>query len=55
MGFLEYVIAHQELLGFIAAGLGAISFLPQEILASINTSTLKLEKESFVEPDLQEY
>ena len=29
MGFLEYVIAYQELLGFVAAGLSAISFLPQ--------------------------
>jgi len=26
MGFLEYVIAYQELLGFVAAGLSAISF-----------------------------
>ena len=26
--------------------------LPQEVLAIIDTSTLKLEKESFVEPDL---
>ena len=31
MGFLEYVIAYQELLGFVAAGLSAISFLPQLI------------------------
>jgi MtN3 and saliva related transmembrane protein len=31
MGFLEYVIAYQELLGFVAAGLSAISFLPQII------------------------
>ncbi len=31
MGFVEYVIAYQELLGFVAAGLSAISFLPQLI------------------------
>ena len=31
MGFLEYVIAYQELLGFVASGLSAISFLPQLI------------------------
>ena len=31
MGFLEYVIAYQEFLGFVAAGLSAISFLPQLI------------------------
>ena len=31
MGFLEYVIAYQELLAFVAAGLSAISFLPQLI------------------------
>ena len=31
MGFLEYVIAYQELLGFVAAVLSAISFLPQLI------------------------
>jgi len=31
MGFLEYLIAYQELLGFVAAGLSAISFLPQII------------------------
>ena len=29
--FVEYIVAYQELLGFIAAGLGAISFLPQLI------------------------
>lgn len=31
MNLVEYVIASQELLGFVAAGLGAISFLPQVI------------------------
>lgn len=31
MGFVEYVIAYQELLGVVAAGLSAISFLPQII------------------------
>ena len=31
MGFLEYVIAYQEILGFVAAGLSAVSFLPQLI------------------------
>ena len=29
--FIEYIVVYQELLGFIAAGLGAISFLPQLI------------------------
>ena len=29
--FVEYIVVYQELLGFIAAGLGAISFLPQLI------------------------
>jgi MtN3 and saliva related transmembrane protein len=29
--FVEYIVASQELLGFIAAALGAISFLPQVI------------------------
>ena len=29
--FVEYIVLYQELLGFIAAGLGAISFLPQLI------------------------
>ena len=29
--FVEYIEAYQELLGFIAAGLSAISFLPQLI------------------------
>ena len=27
--FIDYIIAYQELLGFIAAALGAISFIPQ--------------------------
>ena len=31
MGFVEYITAYQELLGFVAAGLSAISFLPQII------------------------
>ena len=31
MGFVEYVIAYQELLGFVAAILSSISFLPQII------------------------
>lgn len=31
MGFVEYIIAYQELLGFVAAGLSTISFLPQII------------------------
>lgn len=29
--FVEYIVAYQELLGLIAAGLSAISFLPQLI------------------------
>ena len=29
--FVEYIAAYHELLGYIAAGLGAISFLPQLI------------------------
>ena len=29
--FVEYIVVYQELLGFIVAGLGAISFLPQLI------------------------
>jgi len=29
--FIRYIVSNQELLGFIAAGLGAISFLPQVI------------------------
>ena len=29
--FVEYIVVYQELLGFIAAVLGAISFLPQLI------------------------
>ena len=29
--FVEYIVVYQELFGFIAAGLGAISFLPQLI------------------------
>ena len=29
--FIEYIVTYQELLGFIAAGLCAISFLPQLI------------------------
>ena len=29
--FIEYIVAYQGLLGFIAAGLGVISFLPQLI------------------------
>jgi len=29
--FVEYIVVYQELLGFIAAGLGAISFLSQLI------------------------
>ena len=31
MGFVEYIIAYQELLGFVVAGLSTISFLPQII------------------------
>ena len=31
MKLIEYVTTYQELLGYIAAGLGAISFLPQVI------------------------
>ena len=31
MGFVEYIVAYQECLGFVAAGLSAISFLPQLI------------------------
>jgi MtN3 and saliva related transmembrane protein len=29
--FVEYIAAYQQLLGFVAAGLSAISFLPQLI------------------------
>jgi MtN3 and saliva related transmembrane protein len=29
--FVEYIAAYQELLGFVAAGLSAISFLPELI------------------------
>lgn len=31
LNLIDYVVAYQEVLGFIAAGLGAISFLPQVI------------------------
>ena len=31
MNPIEYITAYQELLGYVAAGLGAISFLPQVI------------------------
>jgi len=31
LNFIDYIVEYQELLGFIAAGLGVISFLPQVI------------------------
>ena len=31
LNLIDYVVAYQEVLGFIAAGLGATSFLPQVI------------------------
>lgn len=31
LNLIDYIVAYQEVLGFIAAGLGAISFLPQVI------------------------
>jgi uncharacterized protein with PQ loop repeat len=31
INFIKHIVSNQELLGFIAAGLGAISFLPQVI------------------------
>ena len=38
MSFVEYIAAYQELLGFVAAGLSAISFLPQIIKISRSRS-----------------
>ena len=31
LDLIDYIVAYQEVLGFIAAGLGAISFLSQVI------------------------
>lgn len=31
LNLIDYIVAYQEVLGFIAAGLGAMSFLPQVI------------------------